>query len=272
MRIAKSVIVLFTFLGVTASYGQQQTADPSISRPSVAPPAKDRFHIYLLMGQSNMVGRDTHKLDGQPEDSRILDLTGDGRWVVAHDPLHEDTHLKPGVGPGLSFAREIVKANPTITVGLVPCAVGGTPLKRWVKGADLYEKAVSRARLAKEAGVLKGVLWHQGEAETNNKDSAESYQARLAQMFKDLRADLGQPDLPIVVGQLGEFLSNSPEKYPFLDTVRDAIKQMPTAAPHVGYADSAGLTDKGDKLHFNADSQREFGVRYAKAMALLRKP
>jgi acetyl esterase/lipase len=41
---------------------------------------------------------------------------------------------------------------------------------------------------------------------------------------------------------------------------------MPAVVPRVGYADAAGLGDQGDKLHFNADAQKEFGVRYAKAM------
>ena len=71
-------------------------------------------------------------------------------------------------------------------------------------------------------------------------------------------------ELPFVVGQLGPFLD--PAKYPFLDTVRAAIKHIPADLPHAAYADSAELEDKGDKLHFNADSQKIFGARYAKAM------
>jgi len=219
------------------------------------------------MGQSNMVGRDTRGMDSQTNNPHILALNADGKWVVAKDPLHQDGRIPPGVGPGMSFAREMLKANPNITIGLVPCAVGGTPLRRWVKGGDLYEKAISRAKTAMQSGIIKGALWHQGESDTTKKEDADTYGARLIQMFKDLRADLNTPDLPIVVGQLGPFLT--PEKYAYVDTVRTAIKQMPAALPHVGYADSRGLTDKGDQLHFNAASQQEFGVRYAKAMQSL---
>ncbi|WP_425511339.1 sialate O-acetylesterase [Pelagicoccus albus] len=32
-------------------------------------------------------------------------------------------------------------AHPDTTIGVVPCAVGGSPLRRWVKGGDLYEEA-----------------------------------------------------------------------------------------------------------------------------------
>jgi hypothetical protein len=231
-------------------------------------PAKESFHIYLLMGQSNMVGRDTRGLPTNQNNPRILMLDTNGQWVVAKDPLHPKIgHIDSGIGPGMSFAEEMLKADSNVTIGLVPCAVGGTPLRRWVKGGDLYENAVSLAKVAAKSGVLKGVLWHQGESDTDKKENAESYKARLTQMFRDLRSDLNVPDLPIVVGQLGLFLE--PEKFPYLDTVRAAIKQMPGALPQVGYADSVGLGDKGDRLHFSAEAQREFGRRYASALQQL---
>ena len=123
----------------------------------------------------------------------------------------------------------------------------------------------------KESLHIKGALWHQGEADTASRKFAESYEARLVRMFADLRQDLGEPDLPIVVGQLGEFLALTPEKYPYAENVRAAIKRVPAVLPHAGYADSAGLADKGDKLHFSAEGARELGVRFATAMQELQK-
>ena len=250
---------LFAIVGSLAASGQPVAP--------VSPPAKERFHIYLLMGQSNMAGRGA--IDpAQTDNPRILALNSGGQWVVARDPLHQkDGRIEPGVGPGISFAREMLKADANIVIGLVPCAVGGTPLKRWVKGGDLYERAVERAKLAAQFGVITGVLWHQGESDSDKKENAETYAARLTQMFKDLRSDLGTPELPVIVGQLGEFLP--PEKHPFADMVRAAIKNIPSALPHAGFADSAGLADKGDELHFSAEAQRELGGRYAKAMQAL---
>lgn len=163
----------------------------------------------------------------------------------------------------------MLKADPKITVGLVPCAVGGTPLRRWVKGADLYEGAVSRAQAAARDGRIKGVLWHQGESDTGKQENAESYETRLTQMFVDLRQDLGLPDLPIVVGQLGEFLTH--EKYPYAATVRGAIEHLPAVMEGVGYADSKGLDHKGDALHFSADAEQEMGARFARAMRGLQR-
>ncbi|HZS55998.1 MAG TPA: sialate O-acetylesterase, partial [Bryobacteraceae bacterium] len=246
-------------------------ASPAAPASATFPADKTTFHIYLLMGQSNMAGRDNRNLPPPLHNPHVLALS-QGEWIMAQEPLHPvEKNKVAGVGPGIPFALEMLKADPKVTIGLVPCAVGGTPLKRWVKGADLYEKALSRAKIAAQAGVIKGVLWHQGESDTSAQQDAETYEARLAKMFKDLRADLGQPDLPIVVGQLGDFLNESPEKYPYFETVRAAIKHIPEVVPHTGYADSAGLGHKGDKLHFSAEAQKEMGKRFAKAMQELEK-
>ena len=258
MRPRRTIFILLALIGCLVARGQPAPG-------GVTPPTRGNFHIYLLMGQSNMAGRGALEPAALADEPRILALNTNGQWVVARDPLHQkDGRTEPGVGPGMSFAREMLKADTNIVVGLVPCAVGGTPLRRWVKGADLYERAISRAKLAAQSGMISGVLWHQGESDSDKKENAETYKARLMKMFQDLRADLGTPNLPVVVGQLGEFLP--PEKHPFADTVRAAIKNIPVTLPHAGLADSVGLGDKGDKLHFTAEAQRQLGARYATAM------
>lgn len=259
MKQVSILICAVCLIALIASGAQSPASVP------VKPPAREKFHIYLLMGQSNMVGRDTRTLASQVDNPRVLALDANGHWVVARDPIHPQVgRIAGGAGPGIPFALAMLKADPNITIGLVPCAVGGTPLRRWVKGADLYENAVRRARAAAQAGVIKGVLWHQGESDSDKQTNADTYETRLTGMFKDLRQDLNAPNLPIVVGQIGDFLV--PEKYPYADTVRAAIKRIPFVLPNAGYADSAGLTDKGDRLHFAADAQSEMGTRFARAM------
>jgi len=246
----------------------------SAQSPPATPPAKENFHLYLLMGQSNMVGRDLKGIDTQTPNTRILSLDPQNQWVIAKDPLHPLVGRIPsGVGPGMTFATEMLKAqtDTKVTIGLIPCAVGGTPLKRWVKGGDLYEQAIARAKAASKDGIIKGMLWHQGEADSGKADTADTYGTRLAGMIADLRKDLAQPELPVVVGQLGEFLVRTPTKYTDVDTVRTALKKLPDTVPHTAFADSNGLGHKGDKLHFSAEAQKEFGTRYARAMTGLQK-
>ncbi len=155
----------------------------------------------------------------------------------------------------------LASADSKSAIGLIPCAVNGSPLSRWVKGGDLYQAAVSRAKEAASVGQLKGILWHQGESDSKNADDAKSYEVRLTQMFKDIRSDLGQPDLPIVVGQLGEFVQRR-----YVEIVRTALTHLPANLPRVGFADSKGLGHKGDSLHFSAEAEQELGRRYAAAL------
>lgn len=266
-----SRILAFTFaiFCCAQTHGQTVAAGSSTQAAVKLPADKSSFRIYLLMGQSNMQGRDTRSLASQVTDSHVLAFEN-GRWVVAKDPMFPPRgRTKPGAGPGIPFAIEMLKANPNVTIGLVPCAVGGTSLRHWVKGGDLYERALKMAKEAEESGVIEGVLWHQGESDTTSKHNAETYEKRLSQMFKDLRQDLGKPNLPIVVGQLGYFLP--PKKFPYAGTVRAAIKHIPSVVKNVGYADSNGLVDRGDKLHFSAASAKELGERFAEAMKKLKK-
>lgn len=157
-------------------------------------------------------------------------------------------------------------ANPKVLIGLIPSAVGGTPLSRWQKGGDLWQQAIERAKIAARHGTLKGVIWHQGESDSNS-DASMTYGARLAQMIADLRAEVGMPELPVVVGQLGVH-ENSSDDY---RRVNQALTDLPKTVPHCACAESAGLTFKKDNVHFDADSAREFGRRYAKLMTALQQ-
>jgi hypothetical protein len=277
MKAARTFMMISATLFASTSANTQPPAPAAApvtgaatSTAVVTPPTRDHFHIYLLMGQSNMVGRDTRSLATQVDNPRILSLNHDNQWVVAREPITYDAQKPVGQGPGIPFANEMLKTifkdDSSVAIGLVPCAVGGTPLSRWVKGADLYEARIARAKIAAQSGVIAGALWHQGEADTEDPQLANTYEKRLTRMFRDLRTDLNTPDLPIVVGQLGPFLD--PAKYPYLKQVRTALEGLPTDLLHVAYADSAGLTDRGDQLHFDAASQILFGARYAAAMQM----
>ena len=238
--------------------------------PAVQLPVKAKFHLYLLMGQSNMAGRGKLAAEDKTPHPRALTFTLAGQWEPAVEPITHDKPTLLGVGPGLAFGKAMAEHDPSITIGLVSCAFGGTPLKRWQRGGDLYSNAVYRAQLAMRDGTLKGILWHQGESDSGTSTNANTYGDRLAQMIKDIRADLGCPDLPFVVGQIGEFLyDRGPDHSPYARVVNAALANLPEKVPATACASSKGLKHKGDELHFDAASQRELGRRYAAEMTRL---
>ncbi len=235
-------------------------------------PAKKKFHLYLLIGQSNMAGRGALDDEAKSPHARVLKFTKEKTWAPAVEPLHFDKTIA-GVGLGSSFARAMAEANPDVTIGLIPCAVGGTPLSRWVKGGDLYAQALERAKAALKDGELKGILWHQGENDSATEQLATNYAARLAQMVKDLRADLAVTDTPFVAGKLGEYLARQSKdgKPSFWPTVNEQLASLPKLLPHSAVVESTGLKHKGDVVHFDTPSLREFGKRYATVMKTLQK-
>lgn len=234
-------------------------------------PSKERFHLYLLIGQSNMAGRGVLEKKGEPIHPRVLMFTKEKKWAPGAEPLHFDKVEIAGAGLGTSFAQVMAEANPEVTIGLVPCAVGGTPLSRWQKEGDLYEQALVRIRAAMQDGTIKGVLWHQGESDAGDPKLASSYAERLGKMITDLRTDLETPDLPFVAGKLGEFLpERTREGNPNLwKEVNEQLVSVPKLVPRVVIVESTGLVHKGDSVHFDTASLRTFGERYAEAMQKL---
>ena len=162
-----------------------------------------------------------------------------------------------------------------VTVGLIPCAVGGSPIDAWKPGAfdeptksHPWDDALRRAKIALRAGTLKGILWHQGESDSNAAN-APSYEAKLHDLIARLRTELNAPDVPFIAGQLGKF-PDSPWNE-FKIRVDQAHRSLPEKIMRTAYVSAEGLKHNGDKTHFDADSCREFGRRYAEAYLKLRR-
>ena len=224
--------------------------------------------LYLLAGQSNMAGRGTVAPQDTETLPRVLALNAAGSWIPAADPIHFDKPVA-GVGPGRTFGKIMAARWPTARIGLIPCAAGGSPLAAWQPGSyweqtqsHPYDDAIARARLAMQDGLLKGILWHQGEGDSNENDAGH-YDERLAVLIHALRADLGMPDVPFACATLGDFYVAT---NPWAGIVNRALNRIAHTVPHVACVDAAGLRHRGDGLHFDAASARELGRRYADAM------
>lgn len=132
---------------------------------------------------------------------KILRLNANLAWEEAHDPLHVDIDPKvAGIGPGMSFANTLLAKDPTIgVIGLVPCAIGGTKIDEWAKGMKYYNDMIDRTKAAiKDGGVLRALLWYQGESDTGSLQDVESYKAKFEKLIADVQADLQMPTLHVV--------------------------------------------------------------------------
>ncbi len=125
---------------------------------------------------------------------------------------------------------------------------------------------LQQAKLAQRTSTLTGILWHQGESDCFP-DKAAHYREKLAVIISELRLRLAVPDVPLIVGGLGDFLTtglygNYFAAYPL---VNEALQQYAQTAAHCYFVTAEGLTANEDQLHFNAPSQRILGIRYFEA-------
>jgi hypothetical protein len=231
----------------------------------VEPPPYDQFRVFLLAGQSNMAGHaEVQAADARPH-PRVLSLSPQGRWQQAREPLHRQRFQLRGLGPGLTFGRAMAEAWPDRSLGLVPCALGGSAVQHWqstapYRGVRLYARLLSQAQRARQDGPLCGLLWHQGES---NATAAHypGFAEQLVDLFDRLRSDLAQPDLPIFVGEIGAWLP--PEPFPHAGDVNRQLANLCRQQAHWHLVPAADLPPQPDRVHFSREAARTLGRRYA---------
>lgn len=256
MKSTAGTLLLYSALMMT-SFFAASTGEAQNSQAPRRPEAGAPLYVFLLIGQSNMAGRaPIEKEDEAPLTGCYL-FTDTGEWETAVNPLNRYSKYRKEIGmqqlnPGYTFARRLSSLQPDIKIGLVVSARGGTSINEWQPGCDLYEEAVSRARQAGKTGVLKAILWHQGETDCNDPD----YLDKLKIVIQSLRADLGDSSLPFIAGQI-RYDGNYP--------VNEMIASLPDEVPNTAYASSEGLTTLDD-WHFDTRSMRILGERYADAV------
>ena len=221
-----------------------------------AAPDDERFDVFLLIGQSNMAGRAPIAAEETAPIKGAFLLNAEDAWEQAAVPLNRYSTIRKGLGmqklnPGYTFCRVMLEKNPGVSIGMVVNAKGGTRIEQWAKGTKFYKEAIRRTEAARKQGVLKGILWHQGES---NQGNPEAYLKQLVTLVEDLRTDLGMPDLPFIAGQVNQ-----------LPSINEEIARLPGQLPDTGYVSSEGLKAM-DRWHFDAKSMKLLGERYAEAM------
>ncbi|MAM91428.1 MAG: acetylxylan esterase [Opitutaceae bacterium] len=253
--VISKLLALSCLLGSLACLSAEEADDLPVS--------KESFHVYLLIGQSNMAGRAQVEKEhaGTIEGCFLLGAQDD--WEPASNPMNRYSTIRKRLdmqrlNPGYGFAKAMRKANSGVSIGLVVNAKGGSKIEEWEKGTHFYNEALRRVREARKTGVLKGILWHQGEG--NSREPA-TYLKKLEALIENLRKDLGQSNLPFVAGQG----FHHPETKPHTKAINQEIARLPKVVPNTGYVSSEGLTTF-DNTHFDVPSTLLLGQRYAEGM------
>lgn len=226
------------------------------------------MHSFLMIGQSNMAGRGfLHEVT--PIYNEKIHMLRNGRWQMMVEPINYDRPVS-GVSLAASFADTWSQENPEDTIGLIPCAEGGSTLDEWSVDGLLFKHAVSEARFAMERSQLTGILWHQGESDSSNGNYKDYYQ-KLLTIIDALRKELNAPTIPLIIGGLGDYLGK--KGFGTYATEHELINQelerFASEQDNCYFVTAAGLTANPDGIHLDAASQRIFGLRYYEAYAML---
>ena len=245
------------------------------------------FYIFLCFGQSNMEGN--AKIE--PQDTTVNDRFKvleavdcpnlgriKGKWYTAVPPL---CRCHTGLTPADYFGRTLIDYLPkNISVGIINVSVAGCKIELFDKdnfqvysstapswmtniikeyGGNPYAQLVEIAKLAQKEGVIKGILLHQGESNTNDSLWTKKVKVVYSNLIKDLH--LKARKVPLLAGEVV-----NADQGGVCASMNRIISTLPQTIHNSYVISSAGCTDSRDNLHFNAEGYRKFGKRYAAKM------
>lgn len=248
------------------------------------------FYVYLCIGQSNMEGnaRIQHQdstVDGRFQMLSAVNMPDRGRtmgnWYPAVPPLCRN---RTGLTPADYFGRTMVESLPEkVKVGVVMVAIGGCKielfdkdnyqsyvaaspgwLKNMVKEYDEnpYGRLVAMAKIAQKTGVIKGILLHQGESNTNDSIWPKKVKLVYDNLMKDL--NLNPKNVPLIAGEVVHA-----DQGGVCASMNNIISKLPETIPNSYVVPSNGIPAAGDHLHFTAEGYRILGKRYAETLLAL---
>lgn len=223
-------------------------------------------NAVLLLGQSNMSGRGD-PADVEPIVDARIKVLRNGRWQKMFVPVHFE-RKSCGICLAESFAKTYIEehTDENEEIGLIPCADGGSSISMWQPGELLYDHAVMQAKLAQRTSNIVAILWHQGESDCPP-GKYPLYEEKFLNTVRSLRRDLNLPEVPFIVGGIGAFIANFVSKtkgavYGGYVHINAALQKVVAEEPNMAFVSAEGLNHRGDSLHFDAQSLREFGLRY----------
>ena len=257
------------------------------------------FHIYIAYGQSNMAGNGeivpaedqatdpknflmlaSHNANASQRSGKTTQSIKTGEWYPAIPPMFHPTE---NLSPADYFGRAMVDSLPGVTVGIIPVAIGAVAIKafdkdqyqayfnsaesyikNWARDYDSnpYQRIVDLGKKAKEVGVIKGFIFHQGETD----GSGTEWQNAVYKTYKDFitALDLDENEVAFVAGEMLQEGNNC------CSSKNGGIAQLKNKFKKFGLASSKGLQGNGkDPYHFGRAGVIELGKRYCSEMLKL---
>ena len=179
---------------------------------------KEKVLVFLHIGHSNMAGRVTTPESLRPfnfETHPQLWAYGKGGvWKPAKEPLSADSMagncggvgcagLPFGAGPGMSILRTALAMAPdshVVSIGRGQSGLTAGYCRSFRKGGLLYDIVMGPAMELKGKVTFAGIWTMFGQSEVNDGSNNSRFGDCMVGVANDMRTDLGEPELPFLVG------------------------------------------------------------------------
>lgn len=156
------------------------------------------------------------------------------------------------------FALQLRAKHPNVPVGIIQTAWGGTPIRRHVRGGDIYANHIAPLKDFHVAGVL----WYQGCDDAMNFATATEYESQMTALINQYRSVFGRKNLPFLYVQLARWTN-----YQYTQNVREAQR---TTLDNANLQDRSNVamtvsldTDKGTSALIHPLGKDILGARMA---------
>lgn len=210
--------------------------------------------LYLIIGQSNAEGNAYGPYEDEPM-LGVSELSIYNGWDLAVNYIGEGG----GVSPFISFAKKLRKTL-NYPIGLIPRAVGGSPISTWVKGGDHMKKL--RREVESGLGPIKGILWYQGCTDANDRDATDIYESQFASVHNELNDLFG--NVPIITYQLNRIRVKDETREDRFDRIREAQRRIAMQYDDCYIIPTIDLIRMSDVIHNGVSDSIELGYRTAR--------
>ena len=236
--------------------------------------------LYLLCGQSNMVGNATLDTADYGYDAAIVDYELPRIW--------DGGQFSPLVSGVNNLALDAISIGPEIAFGitqsavlkqsayLIKFAVGATNLAsdwapttgtQWVAMRAVIDAAIPAIAASGKLPVVMAYLWAQGETDGQNSTNATAYQTNLTNFATAIESTAlanyaRSPQYAFVISGLP---NQSLTTIPYAATIRTAQQNVGALTNRL-YIDTLDLPLNADQVHLNARGAITLGQRFAAVM------
>jgi hypothetical protein len=248
---------------------------------------RNKVLVFLHIGHSNMAGRVTIPESLRPFNfethPRLWAYSRGGVWRPAKEPLSADSMtgscggvgcsgLPAGAGPGMSILRSAMAAAPAdvyvVSIGRGQSGTTGGYCRSFRKGGLLYDHVMVPAMELKGRVTFAGVWTMLGLSEVNDRSNTSRFGDCMVGVASEMRADLGEPDLPFLFGDWEEADGDLSRTSSTARVIIPQLQALPTRVTRSVVIPTDGLAiNPLDGHHFDLTGHKGWAER---GIALLR--